>query len=199
MCGAAALTMVYQAEGLPCEQFAVWERVAEEIRPGVKATRTHRLALDAVQQGLHAVTLQAEEPAAALLHLLENDTRVILNHRLDSQSHLGHYTVLLRLDEREIEIHDPYHGPNRILPWPEFAALWGPANQQSEIVGHILVAIGSPLAGSRGPELPPSPTCPQCNQPIPRGPANTWDSDPARHGRLWKRLFCPHCDWALRP
>ena len=198
MCGAAALTMVYQAVGVPCDQLAVWQRVAEEIRPGVRASRTHRLALDALQQGLPAVTLQAEEPVAALRHLLENDTRVILNHRLDSQSHLGHYTVLLGLDEHEIEIHDPYHGPNRILPWPEFAELWGPPNQQSEIVGHILVAIGSALAGSRGPELPPSPTCPRCSQPVPRGPASTWDSDAARRERLWKRRFCPHCDWAVR-
>ena len=203
-CGAAALTMVYRSLGLPCEQLVVWQRVAEEIRTGVKATRTHRLALDACNQGLPAVTLQAEQPDQLLARLLQTGSRVILNHRLDPQSQLGHYSVLLRFDGHKIEIHDPHHGPNRVLPWPEFAELWKPSAEASEIIGHVLVAIGVPPRHSEehsqcGHELPSHWTCPRCDRPIPTSPA-----DVVRYAAngggvpLWKRLFCPHCDWAIR-
>ncbi len=194
--------MVYRSLGSNCEQLAVWERVAEEIRPGAKATRTHRLALDAGRQGLSAVTLQAEQPAELLIELLDADVRVILNHRLDRQSNLGHYSVLLRFDGQEIEIHDPHFGPNRVLPWPEFAELWRPSVGQSEIVGRVLVAIGRPSGKSAacthcGNELPSHLSCARCDNPIPTGPAGVVGCvGEGCHGRLWSRLYCPHCDWA---
>ncbi len=201
-CGAAALTMVYRSLGSECEQLSVWERVAEEIRPGAKAARTHRLALDACRQGLSAVTLQAEQPSELLTELLEADVRVILNHRLDGRSNLGHYSVLLRFDGEEIEIHDPHFGPNRVLPWRDFAELWRSSAGQSEIVGQVLVAIGHPSGESAactrcGNELPSHLKCARCDNPIPTGPAGVVGClEAGCQERVWNRLFCPHCDWA---
>ena len=201
-CGAAALTMVYRSLGTNSQQLAVWHRVAEEIRPGTKATRTHRLALDARQSGYTSVVLQAERPAALLLQLIESDIRVILNHRLDRRSHLGHYSVLLRFDGDQVEIHDPHRGPNRVLPWAEFEELWQPDTQRSEIVGRVLVAIGTDPGESRSCRnccnaVPTHWTCARCGQLVPIGPAGAVRCvTPACSERLWSRLFCPHCDRA---
>jgi len=204
-CGAAALAMVYGTLGMPSEQLDIWHRVAEEIRPGAKATRTHRLALDALGQGFAAATLQAEQPAELLSCLMETNARVILNHRLEAESHLGHYSVLLRFDGREIELHDPHHGPNRVLPWPDFARLWTPTSAKSEIVGHVLVVVGMPTADREtcttcGHEPPVHIACPNCSRPIPTGPpgAIRCTTKGCRECH-WKRLFCPHCDWAVGP
>ncbi len=38
-------------------------------------------------------------------------TRVVLNHRLDAASALGHYTVLVKLDREGVVLHDPHFGP----------------------------------------------------------------------------------------
>lgn len=197
--------MVYRSLESSCEQHDLWQRVAEEVRPGIKATRTYRLALDACQQGLAAVTLQAERPAELITQLLGTKARVILNHRLDPQSHLGHYSVLLRFDGQQIEIHDPHHGPHRVLPWPEFAELWTPSARESEIVGGVLVAVGRASSDQEtcsccSQELPSQWTCPHCSKSIPAGPAGVLGCT-AKGCRqcLWKRQFCLHCDWAVQP
>lgn len=201
-CGAAAMTMVYRCLAIPCEQLAVWHRVAEQVRPGVVATRTHRLALDACEQGLAAVILQTSQPAELLADLCAKGLRVIVNHRLDRGSHLGHYSVVLRFDGSEIELHDPHHGPHRVLPWHEFQELWTPNSEASEIVGGVLVAVGGiaehrPNCPSCGRKVPDNLTCERCGHPIPIG-ANAAVSCTVAEcpGRLWKRLFCPNCDWA---
>ena len=197
--------MVYRSLGLLCEQHDLWQRVAEEIRPGVKATRSHRLALDACQQGLAAITLQTERPAELITQLLGTKARVILNHRLNPQSHLGHYSVLLRFDGRQIKIHDPHRGPKRVLPWSEFAELWAQPGGKSEIVGGVLVAIGrvsteQDACSYCGQKLPSQWTCPRCSKSIPAGPAGVLGctAEGCRQC-LWKRQFCPHCDWAIQP
>ncbi|MHB8902401.1 MAG: hypothetical protein ACYC6Y_26880, partial [Thermoguttaceae bacterium] len=107
-CGAAALAMAYRSLGLTCPQSAVWDRIAEPLRSGLKAARTHRLALDACRQGLAAVTLQASEPQRLLTQLLAHDVRVIVNHRLDRESPLGHYSLVVSFDGRQVALHDPH-------------------------------------------------------------------------------------------
>ena len=202
-CGAAALTMTYRSLGLACEQLAVWERVAEDVGSGVKAARTRRLARDARDQGLAAAILQAERPVELFVRLLESGSRVILNHRLDRESRLGHFSVLVGFDGREIRVHDPHHGPNRVLRWPEFAELWSPSEGASEIVGRVLVAIGPLPSSDRicnvcGKSLPDHWTCPRCGQRVSIGPSGAVGCCvPACRDPLWARLYCPHCDWAL--
>lgn len=202
-CGAAALTMVYRSLGLECRQDAVWQRVAEQIGSGGKATRTHRLALDACKLGLSAVILQAEQPAPLLTQLLEADARVILNHRLDDESALGHYSVLLSFDGNRIVIHDPHRGPERALPWPEFTELWQPCRGRCEIIGRVLIALGVRSQGNRactvcGSAVPLQVSCGRCDQAIALGPQGAVGCVvPGCAGQSWTRLFCPHCDWAV--
>ena len=194
--------MVYRSLGFPCEQRSIWQRIAEEVRAGVHATRTHRLARDACQQGFEAAILQTDQPAELLKHLVEAKVRVILNHRLDRHSPCGHYSVLLRFDGRIIELHDPERGPGRALPWSEFAEYWGPIEGPSETVGNVLVAIAPRSAEVRpcatcGRAGPAEWLCPRCGQSSPVG-AVAWlgCSKSVSGDPLWRRRFCPHCDWA---
>ncbi len=194
--------MVYRSLGLTCQQRSVWQRIAEEVRPGVHAARTHRLALDACRQGFEAAILQTDQPADLLNRLAETQLRVILNHRLDRQSPCGHYSVLVRFDGQTIELHDPQRGPRTVLPWSEFAECWGPTGGPSETVGNVLVAIG-PRSMEVGPcsacgwTPPVQSPCPRCGQLVPLGAAGWLGCGKAARGELlWRRRFCPHCDWA---
>ena len=200
MCGAAALCMVYRSLGVKSHQQPLWEQIARPDRNGARAARTHLLAASALRHGLAAVCFEASEPWSVLRRCVAGQTRAILSHRVRSGSPLGHYTVLVAIDRKEVILHDPQLGPRRRLARDELLALWRPADDDSEVAGHVLVAIGPPETGIAscgvcGAALPAATACPKCNGQIPLRPGGVLgcasQSCPAR---LWKRLFCPYCD-----
>ena len=99
MCGAAALSMVYRSLDLSCSQQEAWGEVAQLDRTGRLAAMTHLLARDATRRGLAAVVVQATDPWAILGRAVAGEVRVILNHRLKTESSWGHYTVLVDVDD----------------------------------------------------------------------------------------------------
>lgn len=201
-CGAAALAMVYRSLGVDCRQEDIWDRVAEEVRPNERVCRTHRLAQDALRQGLSAAVLQAASPLDLLQWMAGSGTRVVLNHRLDAASALGHYTVLVKLDREGVVLHDPHFGPGRRLPLEELERLWTPLHGVCEIVGGVLVAIGRKEEGPAccrdcGAPLPAALACGRCHGPIALAPAGALGClDRGCPNRRWDRLYCPTCDWA---
>lgn len=200
-CGAAALAMVYRSLGLDCRQREVWDRVAEHVRPHIRACRTHRLALDALEHGLSAIVLQAAAPIGLLQRLTRRRTRVVLNHRLDADSNLGHFTVLIQVDSDKVVIHDPHFGPNREVLVGDLERLWAPRQGDCEIVGGVLVAIArkanQPVRCSEcGLSIPAAVACERCERPIALAPAEALGClDRRCSARRWARLFCPVCDW----
>jgi len=193
--------MVYRSLALTSNPADVWHRVAEEVRPGRKAARTQRLALDALEQGLLVAVLQATQGRPLLSRLAQSATRVILNHRLEPDSPQGHYSVLGATDSDTLTLHDPHLGPHRRLNWSQFKALWSSPPAASEITGHVLLAIGRQPhrrnCTACGTVLPVSVACRRCAKPIDIGPqAAIGCSRVDCPQRLWHRLFCPHCDWA---
>ena len=203
MCGAAALCMVYRSLGIGGTQQELWERIARRDRHGTRAARTHLLAHDALKHGLSALIVQASDPWRVLRQCAAARICVILNHRLKTDSPLGHYTVLLGLEDRHVILHDPQFGPQRRLDRDQLLRLWLPLPQGSEIPGNTLVAFSR--SGSESADcpacstgMPPSIPCPGCRSAIPLRPAAVLgcvaESCP---GRLWRRLFCPDCDRSL--
>jgi len=203
LCGAAAVSMVFRALGIPCRQEDVWGEIARPDRRGTRAARTCSLASAALERGLAALILQARRPWHVLQKAVEQGVPVILNHRLESNSPLGHYTVLLAADRRHAVIHDPSFGPRRRLTRRELLELWRPSQGGCEIVGHVLVAISranlpSATCGICGTLIPAEIACPACARPVPLQPGSLLgclrDHCP---GRAWVRLFCPACDCAV--
>jgi hypothetical protein len=199
-CGAAALCMVYRSFGLASSQAEVWPRIARHNRAGVPAARTHLLAADALRRGLAALVVQAGNPAQILERAGAAGLRVILNHRLQEGSPAGHYTVLVGLDEEQIILHDPQHGPNRRLARSHLLELWRPHVTGSEIVGQVLVALSNTSNCLRqcsacGTSTPHAVTCPGCLQPFALQPAAILGCvKPGCSNRTWQRLYCPLCD-----
>jgi hypothetical protein len=203
MCGAAALCMVYRSLGVESSQHRLWEQIARPDSGGTRAARTHLLAASAMRHGLASVCLEASRPWLVLQHLASRGVRAVLNHRLRPGSPLGHYTVLVGIDGGQAILHDPQLGPDRRLARDDLLALWRPADDDSEVAGHVLVAIGPPETRAAAcrvctAAIPASTTCPRCRSEVPLRPGVALGCGHQKcPGRLWKRLFCPYCDASI--
>ena len=200
MCGAAALSMVYGSLDLRCSQQEAWAEVARRDRDGRLAARTHLLARDAIRRGLAAVVVQVADPWPVLGRAVAAEVRTILNHRLEAGSSSGHYTILVDVDDEHVMLHDPHVGPLRRIQRSEFLDLWLPGSDPSEIVGHVLVGIGTRSGLRRnctecGTEVPRTATCPDCGATIRLRPVAVLGCIRVDCGnRMWRRVFCPECD-----
>ncbi len=142
-CGAAALCMVFRDFGLEISQKRIWDDIntpVSQARPNEFRIETYRLASYARKLGIHALIGRLREPFTFFKEIQrEPGYRFILNHRVRSDSPLGHFTVFVAMnaDEDVIEIHDPQMGPNRIVPRAELEELWKPFGQNCEIAGNV--------------------------------------------------------------
>lgn len=201
MCGAAALCMIYRSFGMDCEQAEVWAEVARGPR-GRRVARTHLLCRHAIARGLGGVIFQAADPWAALQHSTASHLRVILNHRLSSAKPVGHYTVLVRLEQDTVIVHDPAEGPERRIRREEFLRLWKPVLTRSEIAGHVLVvltdqAVDGAACVACGVSPAGSHRCAGCWQTFAVRPSAALGcTNAACPERIWRRIFCPECDTA---
>src|SRR5439155_26107526 len=116
-------------------QSAVWQAVARPGPGGVPRTSTWRLCADALRRGLAALTLQARDPWEVLRRGPPRAVRLLLNHRPHADSPAGHYSVLVRVDEAGVVVHDPQVGPARRLTRGGLLELWRPCPGRSAHAG----------------------------------------------------------------
>jgi hypothetical protein len=201
MCAAAALRMVYTFYGVEGTTESIWERISLPDRRGGRYSESFRVAGDALNQGLHAVVFRAEDPLGVLRAAARHEVQVLMNHRVSSESLLGHYTVLTGIPDGFVVVHDPDKGPHRKVSAARFLQLWkrlpGP---RCEITGNIAVAIAKPplapitCAVCHSP--PPAPaSCVRCGEPIDVQPFTVIGCMNRQcAGRLWRHIICPWCD-----
>jgi hypothetical protein len=198
-CGAAALCMVYRALGVPADQEEVWARLNDGDAASRRAVRTHRLATDALRQGLAALVVEAAEPWPVLEACTRHDLPVIVNHRLPG-GRTTHFSVLAGLDAGEVTLNDPLAGPLQRFSRPEFQGLWLHSPTPSQSAGCFLIALARPGTADHacalcGVAVPPERTCPECGGAIPLQPALALGCSKAGcPARTWRRIWCPHCD-----
>lgn len=199
-CGAAALTMVYRRLGRPCDQEAVWDRLEKAGFADRSGTRARGLARDAEQQGLRVLIVQVRDPWLVLERCLAQGVEAVLNHRLESDSLTGHYSVLVGLEEDHVQIHDPFLGPDRKLAREEFLRLWNPLPGPPLLPGQILLAIAPmPLNASACTLCEKTciteAACPACRQTLSLALGSILGC--LANGcpmRGWEQVFCPACD-----
>jgi hypothetical protein len=201
-CGAACLSMAYRSLGKEVAQTEIWPAISKQNRFGRISSTTHLMAQDALNRGFSAVAIQARHPLQALRLCSGGGIRAILNHRVQSDSPAGHYTVLVDIDSKDVVLHDPLFGAARHLSHAQLLELWLPHIPNSEIVGAVLIAISVPAP----PAIPacefchtpmrPSVDCPSCGKPIGLEPgaalACMKDNCIAR---MWNWVCCPTCDY----
>jgi hypothetical protein len=199
-CGAAALCMVYRSFGVACSQEEVWPDVVLPDAAGAVCARTHLLCADALRRGFSAVTLQVRWGLPLLRSALDQEFRIIVNHRPSLNSRSGHYSVLVGMDEDSLAIHDPWLGPARWLDHAEWLKLWRPGHGNREVRGNLGVFIGPRVGDSArcrtcGRELPTQRACPNCRKVVPLQPGLVLGcQDETCRERTWDLLFCPWCD-----
>ncbi len=204
-CGAACLSMVYRSLGKKVAQTEVWPAIAKENPFGSLASTSYLMVKDALDRGFSAVAFQARHPLQSLRLCCESGRRAILNHRLNSDSPTGHYSVLVDVEEHDVVLHDPLYGPSRRLPHAELLELWQPGSANAEIAGDVLIEISAQPSGPSdcwlcGKPMPASVACPRCHEPIglqPSGALGCIESSCV--ARMWNFICCPSCDFLWNP
>src|SRR5262249_11920064 len=167
------------------------------------SARSYLLAQDALSRGLSAVVFRVRDPLTNLRRSRHPSVRLILNHRLHSESPSGHFTVLVQIGEQEVIVHDPQRGPNVRLSLTGVAELWRPMGGTSEVTGNVLVAVARGRTSSTpcprcGNTFPDVLVCPGCRKAFPVQPTAVLGCrDAACPERRWEVLFCPHCDTGM--
>jgi hypothetical protein len=201
MCGAACLSMVYRSFGVEVPQEQIWPKIAKENPFGSLACATHLMTGHALRRGFSALAIQSRNPLQTLRRCKEENIRAILNLRLQWDTAMGHYVVLVDIDDKLAVLHDPFFGPSRRVSHAELLALWQPSLANSEIVGNTLIAISSPTDEVFGCQvcsapLPRSVACPRCAKQVSLLPGTllgcVHDSCEARN---WNHVCCPACDY----
>lgn len=199
MCGAATLVMAYRRCGLEVDQTVVWQSIAREYNGHFRA-HSYQMARDALERGLVALVLQSHRPWEILQACWRNNITVILNHRLETGSHEGHYSLLAGIQGERIRVQDPWLGPNVEYTRDDFLKLWLPSEANSEIAGNVLIALAPtqaqpPIWCHCNHPFDDAIACPRCQVAIPLKPViamGCWHLKCSQ--RYWWRLFCPNCD-----
>lgn len=201
-CGAACLSMVYGSLGLKVSKEEIWTKIAKRNAFGSVSSTTHLMAKDAIDRGFDAVIIQASHPLQVLRVCQEKGIRVILNHRVDSESPAGHYSVLADIDKSDIILHDPVKGPMRRLNFATLLDIWRAGMPISETIGNVLIGIAprsenveAELCGTCKLALPAEVACPKCHHPVALRPSTVMGCvAESCGGRMWSYLCCPECD-----
>lgn len=196
-CGAAALAMAYRTFGIQIAQEDVWRRLS----PDGTGIRTQQIVADARKNGLHALALQARSPWDALRRCIDSSLLVIVNHRPNRSSSLGHFSVVSAIADDYLFLHDPNDGPDRVVPQSRFLEMWSRESYQSQIAGQALVAIGERSTSDDwkcrrcAADIRPTIECSSCRTiyaPEPFAAIGCMRLSCTE--RTWLRIFCPDCD-----
>jgi hypothetical protein len=199
-CGAACLSMIYDAFGKEVPQRVIWPLIAQKNLYGRVASTTCLMAADAISRGFAAVALQARDPLRMLRLCRNSGIQAILNHRLKPDSGAGHYSVLLDIDDTHVTMHDPLYRPSRRLSHAELLDLWLPRVPNSEIAGNFLIGIVTnaadvPVCEFCQTRLSSSIPCPRCKNTVTLRPAALLGClDNSCSARMWNYVCCPSCD-----
>lgn len=199
-CGAAALNMIYRAFGDNPTQEMIWPKIAQDQW----SARTHLLAKDANDRGLSAAVLQVCDLQPVIERRRDGAIAAIVSHRLQPGSRQGHFSVLVGETKKHLILHDPFHGPGRMIGYDDFRELWGWEAGSPEVSGNVVVAIAKsppPIepCDECGETMPDDYACHQCGtvMPLPTV-ALLGCGNPHCSRKTWRRIFCPACDLSIR-
>lgn len=192
-CGALALMDVMKRWNIETSLPKVWEHVSQADPFGGRCARSYRLAAYAKRFGLHAVALKCRESHAwdALIQCARLGLSVIVNHQAQAARHEGHFSTLLNISKRSLVAFDPILRATVAWSRETFLAHW---HENSEITGHVLIAIQKSDEQSSSKAMSSRDRCPSCGETIDFEPVALFDPVDWQPGGLWRNFFCPGCD-----
>lgn len=198
-CGAACLVMIYRSFDMNVSQDDVWEQINSPDKFGEKFCKTFKMVRDVQERGFAAAALQAIDPIRALGVCRANGARVILNHQSFKNAELGHYTVMMGLDNHWVLLHDPDGKPARPVQHSDLVEKW---KARGEITGNVMIVCSLPVDDAFvctvcGIQLRNQLNCKNCSKLLGSLPMHALGC--LNHNcdsSLWTFLFCPQCDYA---
>lgn len=118
-CGPASLQMVFHYFGKNLTQDEI--EIVSETSP-TEGTLTHKMAEAASHVGLHAYEKE-NGTIDELITFIDREIPVILNF-MDVPQDSGHFATLVGYADTDLIFHDPWNGPDYLLPRDSFQDIW---------------------------------------------------------------------------
>ncbi len=136
--------MIYSAFGIPRSEDQIWQRNRVPDGIGGEFTRTFGLCSDALQHGLHSLIIRAKDPLFVLgLCKKDGSIGVILNYRIDKNTNLGHYSVVMNITSTHVILHDPLLGPYTRIRKMDLLEQLKPMGTGCQISGNVMIAFSN--------------------------------------------------------
>jgi len=146
MCGAASIVMVLRSFNKSCSQDKIWEEIKDSDESGRYHSKTHKVCQSFLKRGFKSLHLFAKNPINLLKLCQKHSVRVILGHRINNKSKLGHFTVFRELVDDSVIVNDPElgskDGKGRKLETSELLDLM---DGEGEVAGNSCIVITNNL------------------------------------------------------
>jgi len=203
-CGAAAIFMVLQSFNKSCSQDKIFAEIKVSDGHGRYYSKTHKMCKYFLNQGFKSLHLSAKNPINLLKLCQEHSVRVILGHRINNKSELGHFTVFRELVDDLVIVNDsqlgPKDGKERKFETSELLDLM---DGEGEVAGNSCIVITNKSlnikhCGVCDSEVPLFKVCKHCNSELSLEPSlfiGCLDFNCSQ--ALVNEIFCPHCNFPI--
>jgi len=93
MCGPASMVMVLRSFGESCSQEKIWNEIKVPDGKGGYYAEVNKVCQSFLDRNFNSLHLSAKDPIELLKFCHKHSVRVILGHRLNISSKMGHFTV----------------------------------------------------------------------------------------------------------
>ena len=204
MCGAASIVMVLRSFGESCSQEKIWNEIKDPDGKGSYFSKVHKVCQAFLNRNFNSLHLFAKDPIELLKFCHKHSVRVILGHRLNNNSNIGHFTVFREIIGESVVVNDPDLGSKlgrgRKI---KISELLGLMDGKGEVAMNSCTIIANKTLNVE--------RCDVCNSEVPLfvkcgNCDNTLSLEPSLFlgclnfscsGALVRTVFCPHCNYGI--
>jgi len=201
MCGAAVIFMVLKSFRENCSQEKIWNEIKVSDGKGEYYAEVNKVCQFFLDRNFNSLHLSAKDPIELLKFCQKHSVPVILGHRLNIDSKIGHFTVFIKIVGNLVSVNDPDKdskpGKGRKIKFSELLELMDGkgevARNSCTIVTKKPLNIGH--CGVCDSEIPLFKVCRHCNSELSLEPSlfiGCLDFNCSQ--ALVNVIFCPHCN-----
>jgi len=205
MCGAAVTFMVLRSFGESCSQEKIWNEIKVPDGKGGYYAEVNKVCQSFLDRNFNSLHLSAKDPIKLLKFCHKHSVRVILGHRLNISSKLGHFTVFRKIVGNSVSVNDPdlgsKHGKGREIEFSELLELMDGKGDEVAMNSCTIVTkktLNIECCDVCKSIIPLVAKCRHCNSTLSLEPSlflGCLDFNCSQ--ALVNVIFCPHCNFAI--